>query len=65
MKKQDENFYDFLEKIDKVVKTVLVVALILFGYAVLETILNVIASKLSCERVKITYTLDQIYLNTV
>lgn len=45
MKKQDENFYDFLEKkIDKIVKTVLVVALILFGYAVLETILNAISN---------------------
>ena len=44
MKKQDESFYDFLEKIDKVVKTVLVVALILFGYTVLETILNAISN---------------------
>lgn len=44
MKKQDENFYDFLEKIDKVVKTVLVVALILFGYAVLETIFNAVSN---------------------
>ena len=44
MKKQDENFYDFLEKIDKVVKTVLVVALILFGCAVLEIIFNAISN---------------------
>ena len=44
MKKQDENFYDFLEKIDKVVKTVLVVTLILFGYAVLEIIFNAISN---------------------
>ena len=44
MKKQDENFYDFLEKIDKIVKTVLIIALILFGYAVLETILNAISN---------------------
>ena len=44
MKKQNENFYDFLEKIDKVVKTVLVVALILFGYAILETIFYAISN---------------------
>ena len=44
MKKQNENFYDFLEKIDKVVKTILIVTLILFGYAILETILNAISN---------------------
>lgn len=44
MKKQDENFYDFLEKIDKIVKTVLIIALIVFGYAVLETIFNAISN---------------------
>lgn len=44
MKKQDENFYDFLEKIDKIVKTVLIIALILFGYAVLETIFYAISN---------------------
>ena len=44
MKKQDENFYDFLEKIDKIVKTVLIIALILFGCAVLETIFYAISN---------------------
>ena len=44
MKIMDENFYDFLAKLDKIVKTVLIIALILFGYAVLETILNAISN---------------------
>lgn len=44
MKKQDESFYDFLEKIDKIVKTVLIIALIVFAYAVLEIIFNAISN---------------------